>query len=233
MLYSPNVRKKLESTATKTHSRTSNRTASTETFSLIGTNVSDDEYKSDKSQSFQGSANIRPTRSYTRSNSNHELSMKLRNTFADLIEDKNNDLEVIDKIKSQFDKQTVRIRRLERALKEKEDQSIKEDNNEDTISLLLVKYPNSMKSYKKQIEENQFNEQLETCIEQFETQKEKMILEHQRNFEILKLKYRNRFDDIVERMISDPSRLDDEWAKRIQREANDRIEEIKKKYSSG
>jgi hypothetical protein len=47
------------------------------------------------------------------------------------------------------------------------------------------------------------------------------------------LKYRNRFDDIVERMISDPSRLDDEWAKRIQREANDRIEEIKKKYSSG
>ncbi|CAO3627326.1 unnamed protein product [Mucor hiemalis] len=137
---------------------------------------------------------------------------------------------MIDTIKSQMDTQTVRIRRLERALREKEDQLIKTDD-EGTLDVLLKRYPNAMELYRKQIEEDQFNERLETCIEEFEAQRQKMILEHQRNFEILKLKYRNRFDDIVERMISDPSRLNDEWAKRVQREADYRVEEIKKKYS--
>ncbi|KAI9356852.1 hypothetical protein BD770DRAFT_389426 [Pilaira anomala] len=128
-------------------------------------------------------------------------------------------------IRSQLDAQTVRIRRLERALKEKDE--IKEDDG-DMIPFLLKRYPHAMDIYKKQIEQTQFNQQLETCIDQFEAQKQKMMEEHQRNFQILKQKYRSRFDDIVERMISDPSRLDDEWARRVKKDADDRIEEMKR-----
>lgn len=283
MLYGSNVRKNIDAVR-KPQSRSSNGTASSETFSLIGANVSDDDYKSDKSQTYPRSPSTQYPQSSksetikrssdviaknrnrlstsqlrlfgARNNSENstasnvliaeekeedddynKLTFKLRNTFVDVIEsssfnpgDSKSNMDMIDTIKSQLDTQAVRIRRLERALREKEDQLIKTDD-EDTLEVLLDRYPNAMELYRKQIEEDQFNERLETCIEEFEAQRQKMILEHQRNFEILKLKYRNRFDDIVERMISDPSRLNDEWAKRVQREADHRVEEIKKKYS--
>lgn len=283
MLYGSNVRKNIDAIR-KPQSRSSNGTASSETFSLIGANVSDDDYKSDKSQTHPRSPSnqyIKSSKSETIKRSSdviaknrnrlstsqlrifgarnssenstasnvliveekeedddyNKLAFKLRNTFVDVIEsssiapgDSKSNMDMIDTIKSQLDTQTVRIRRLERALREKEDQLIKNDDA-NTLEMLLERYPNAMELYRTQIEEDQFNERLETCIEEFEAQRQKMILEHQRNFEILKLKYRNRFDDIVERMISDPSRLNDEWAKRVQREADHRVEEIKKKYS--
>ncbi|KAG2196978.1 hypothetical protein INT47_006925 [Mucor saturninus] len=159
------------------------------------------------------------------------LSNKLRTTFLDVIECKKDckDEEVVDLIKSQLDAQTVRIRRLERALREKEDQLIQGDSQH-TISLLLTRYPQSMELYKTQVQNDQFNLQLESCIDQFESQKQRMMEEHQRNFEVLKMKYRTRFDDIVERMISDPSRLDDEWARRVQQDADNRVEEMRKRF---
>ncbi|KAG2234811.1 hypothetical protein BDF21DRAFT_407849 [Thamnidium elegans] len=158
-----------------------------------------------------------------------ELATRLKSTFIDVIESctDNEQNDLVDMVRSQLDAQTVRIRRLERALKEKEDQLIRDDNH-DTVSLLLKRYPQSMQLYKKQIEQDQFNQQLETCIDQFESQKQRMMEEHQRNFQILKSKYRSRFDDIVERMISDPSRLDDEWARRVKKDADDKVEEMKK-----
>jgi hypothetical protein len=157
---------------------------------------------------------------------------KLKSTFIDVVESSSTSVEskdeFIDTIKSQMDAQTIRIRRLERALKETDDQLIKEDN-ENTISLLLSRYPHSMDLFKKQIEQDHYNHQISICIDQFEDQKLRMLEEYQRNFEVLKMKYRSRFDDIVERMISDPSRLDDEWARRVQKDADDRIEEFKRK----
>lgn len=279
MLYSSNVRSKID-VATLTQSRT--RSGASETFSLIGTNVSDDDRKSNKSvptilKKFSHTA--KPSKSETTSSSSlplsyirhpsssqplrtkksssnegsivkshhkkekdiaeeeededsefQKLSTKLKTTFIDVIESSTNkEDDLVDMIKSQFDAQTVRIRRLERALREKEDQLIKGDS-EHTISLLLTRYPQSMELYRNQIQEDQFNQQLETCIDQFESQKKRMMEEHQRNFEVLKMKYRTRFDDIVERMISDPSRLDDEWARRVQQDADDRIEEMRKRF---
>ncbi|KAI9257013.1 hypothetical protein EDC94DRAFT_615037 [Helicostylum pulchrum] len=158
-----------------------------------------------------------------------ELSARLKSTFIDVIESctDNEQNDLVDMIRSQLDAQTVRIRRLERALKEKEDQLIRDDHP-DTIPLLLKRYPQSMLLYKRQIEQDQFNGQLETCIDQFECQKQRMMEEHQQNFQILKSKYRSRFDDIVERMISDPSRLDDEWARRVKKDADDKVQEMKK-----
>lgn len=157
---------------------------------------------------------------------------KLKSTFIDVVESSSTSIEstdeFIDTIKSQMDAQTIRIRRLERALKEKDEQLIKGDN-ENTISLLLSRYPHSMDLFKKQVEQDHYNHQISICIDQFEDQKSRMLEEYQRNFEVLKMKYRSRFDDIVERMISDPSRLDDEWARRVQKDANDRIEEFKRK----
>ncbi|KAL7320873.1 hypothetical protein PS15m_000716 [Mucor circinelloides] len=160
---------------------------------------------------------------------------KLKSTFIDVVDSSSTSIEskddFIDTIKSQMDAQTIRIRRLERALKEKDDQLIKEDN-ESTISLLLARYPQSMDLFKKKIEQDHYDHQIAICIDQFEDQKARMLEEYQRNFEILKLKYRSRFDDIVERMISDPSRLDDEWARRVQKDADDRVEEFKRKMMS-
>ncbi|GAA5812838.1 hypothetical protein MFLAVUS_006297 [Mucor flavus] len=158
-----------------------------------------------------------------------ELTARLKSTFIDVIESctDNEQNDLVDMIRSQLDAQTVRIRRLERALKEKEDPLI-QDDHPDTIPLLLKRYPHSMLLYQRQIEQDQFNEQLETCIDQFESQKQRMMEEHQRNFQILKSKYRSRFDDIVERMISDPSRLDDEWARRVKKDADDKVEQMKK-----
>lgn len=288
MLYSSNVRKKPDA-ATITQSRSSNKSTFSETFSLVGTQSSEDDRKSNRSQVYQTSIKklnripkpsksattttkssnnqqnnstspLQPFRARlgTKSNENYsinshqkkkkqdivteaedgdrqqeKLALKLKSTFIDIIHSspsKQTDDDMVDLIRGQFDAQTVRIRRLERALKEKEDQVIKGDD-EETISLLLARYPQSMELYRKQIEEDQFNQQLEACIEQFEVQKQRMIEEHQRNFEMLKLKYRSRFDDIVERMISDPSRLDDEWARRVKKEADDRIEEMRRKYA--
>jgi hypothetical protein len=167
------------------------------------------------------------------------LSYKLRSTFIDVIDSSSvstssiqTDDDMIDMIKSQFDAQSIRIRRLERALKEKDEQLIKGDDDEKVLLLLLTRYPQSMQLYRKQVEKEQFNRQLETCIDQFENQKERMMEEYHRNFELLKMKYRSRFDDIVERMISDPSRLDDEWARRVQKDADDRIEEFKRRVLS-
>ncbi|CEP07849.1 hypothetical protein [Parasitella parasitica] len=160
---------------------------------------------------------------------------KLKSTFIDVIEGSSTSLksrdELINAIKSQVDAQTIRIRRLERALKEKDDQLIKGDN-ENTIPLLLSRYPHSMDLFKRQIEQDHYNHHITSCIDQFEDQKARMLEEYQKNFEALKMKYRSRFDDIVERMISDPSRLDDEWARRVHKEADDRIEEFKKKIKS-
>lgn len=160
---------------------------------------------------------------------------KLKSTFIDVVDSSSTSIEskddFIDTIKSQMDAQTIRIRRLERALKEKDDQLIKGDN-ESTISLLLARYPQSMDLFKKKIEQDHYDHQIAICIDQFEDQKARMLEEYQRNFEILKLKYRSRFDDIVERMISDPSRLDDEWARRVQKDADDRVEEFKRKMMS-
>lgn len=302
MLYSPSVGKKLD-VATLTKSRSSNKSTSSETFSLVSTQSSDDDRRSNRSQqlcqtknfnrvakpsksetatssssqnnghkaaSFFQPLTFRTKRSTTLSNESsvikspyksikedivveeedeeegegegeggqyQKIASKLKTTFMDIIESsplnqksKTSDDDIMDLVRSQFDAQSVRIRRLERALREKEDQLIKGDN-EDTISLLLARYPQSMEIYRKQIEEDQFNQQLETCIEQFELQKQRMIEEHQRNFEVLKSKYRSRFDDIVERMITDPSRLDDEWARRVKKEADDRIEEMRRKYA--
>lgn len=166
------------------------------------------------------------------------LSSKLRTTFIDMIDSSSvssssikTDEDMIDMVKSQFDAQSIRIRRLERALKENDEQLIKADD-ENTLSFLLTRYPQSMQLYRKQVEKDQFNRQLETYIDQFENQKQRMMEEYHRNFELLKMKYRSRFDDIVERMISDPSRLDDEWARRVQKDADDRIEEFKRKVLS-
>ncbi|KAL9537690.1 hypothetical protein MBANPS3_011549, partial [Mucor bainieri] len=157
---------------------------------------------------------------------------KLKSTFIDVVDSSSTSIEskddFIDTIKSQMDAQTIRIRRLERALKEKDDQLIKEDN-ENTISLLLARYPHAMDMFQKQIEQDHYDHQIAMCIDQFEDQKARMLEEYQRNFDILKIKYRSRFDDIVERMISDPSRLDDEWARRVQKDADDRVEEFKRK----
>ncbi|KAI8997658.1 hypothetical protein BDB01DRAFT_846286 [Pilobolus umbonatus] len=174
---------------------------------------------------------------------------KLKTTFIDIIEasaDKGaNEDDVVNLLRGQFDLQTVRIRRLERALREKEDQLMKQkekyqqdinqltlEDDDSAIPLLIEKYPIAMEIYRQQIEEEDINEQLETCIHQFEEQKQLMIEEYQRHFEALKMKYRSRFDDVVERMISDPSRLDDEWARRIQKSANDRIKEMERYYLS-
>jgi hypothetical protein len=162
------------------------------------------------------------------------LSSKLRSTFIDVIDASSTiktDDDMIDSIKNQLDAQSIRIRRLERALKEKDEQLIKGDD-EKTLSALLARYPQSMQLYRKQVEKDQFNRQLETCIDQFENQKQRMMEEYHRNFELLKIKYRSRFDDIVERMISDPSRLDDEWARRVKKDADDRIEEFKRRVLS-
>lgn len=269
MLYSANVRNKMDVIST-THSRTSQRSGtSSETFSLAGTHVSDDDRKSHatilkklghgkasksettssslpvsyirhssssqplrtKKKSREGSLVKQEERIEEEENEFEKLSNKLRTTFIDVIETKENnkDEDLVDLIKSQFDAQTVRIRRLERALREKEDQLIKGDSQH-TISLLLTRYPQSMELYKTQVQNDHFNLQLESCIDQFESQKQRMMEEHQRNFEVLKMKYRTRFDDIVERMISDPSRLDDEWARRVQQDADNRVEEMRKRF---
>ncbi|KAK4517038.1 uncharacterized protein ATC70_000366 [Mucor velutinosus] len=157
---------------------------------------------------------------------------KLKSTFMDVVDSSSTSIEskddFIDTIKSQMDTQTIRIRRLERALKEKDDQLIKGDN-ENTVSLLLARYPHAMDLFQKKIEQDHYDHQIAICIDQFEDQKARMLEEYQRNFDILKMKYRSRFDDIVERMISDPSRLDDEWARRVQKDADDRVEEFKRK----
>lgn len=272
MLYSANVRNKID-VATLTHSRTSQRSGASETFSLVGTQVSDDDRKSHQSLPTilkKLGHGTKASRSETTSSSlpvsyirhtsssqplrtkkaSHEgslvkqekiaeeeddtnfqkLANKLRSTFIDVIESSTNkEDDLVDLIKSQFDAQTVRIRRLERALREKEDQLIKGDSQH-TIALLLTRYPQSMELYKTQVQEEHFNLQLESYIDQFESQKQRMMEEHQRNFEVLKMKYRTRFDDIVERMISDPSRLDDEWARRVQQDADDRVEEMRKRF---
>ncbi|KAI8074355.1 uncharacterized protein B0P05DRAFT_548225 [Gilbertella persicaria] len=155
------------------------------------------------------------------------LPTKLRVAFADVIETPSSlaDDELIASIKSHIDAQAMRIRRLERALEK--DQV---NDKQNAITFLLSKYPEAMSLYRKQVEQEQYEQQLRLCIDQFEAQKQHMITEYQRNFEILKSKYRSRFDDIVERMISDPSRLDDEWARRVQKDADDRIEEFKRRF---
>jgi len=157
---------------------------------------------------------------------------KLKSTFIDVVDSSSTSIEskddFIDTIKSQMDAQTIRIRRLERALKEKDDQLIKGDN-EKTISFLLARYPHAMDLFQKKVEQDHYDHQIAICIDQFEDQKARMLEEYQRNFDILKMKYRSRFDDIVERMISDPSRLDDEWARRVQKDADNRVEEFKRK----
>ncbi|OBZ90595.1 hypothetical protein A0J61_01353 [Choanephora cucurbitarum] len=163
-------------------------------------------------------------------NQKDELLTKLKTAFADLIETPVNSTKTedayIELIKRQLGTQSARIKRLERALKEQE-QHTKDD--QDTVLFLLDQYPQAMSLYRQQIEQEQYDQQLTLCIEQFELQKQRMIAEYQRNFDILKSKYRSRFDDIVERMISDPSRLDDEWARRVQRDADERIQEFKRK----
>lgn len=160
---------------------------------------------------------------------------KLKSTFIDVVDSSSTSIEskddFIDTIKSQMDAQTIRIRRLERALKEKDDQLIKGDN-EKTISFLLAQYPHAMDLFQKKVEQDHYDHQIAICIDQFEDQKARMLEEYQTNFDILKMKYRSRFDDIVERMISDPSRLDDEWARRVQKDADDRVEEFKRKMMS-
>ncbi|KAI8639904.1 hypothetical protein BD408DRAFT_420527, partial [Parasitella parasitica] len=160
---------------------------------------------------------------------------KLKSTFIDVVESSSTSIEsneeLISAIKSQVDAQTIRLRRLERALKEKDDQLIKGDN-ENTIPLLLSRYPHSMDLFKRQIEQDHYNHHISSCIDQFEDQKARMLEDYQKNFEALKMKYRSRFDEIVERMISDPNRLDGEWARRVQKEADDRIEEFKRKIVS-
>ncbi|GAN10612.1 hypothetical protein MAM1_0375c10156 [Mucor ambiguus] len=157
---------------------------------------------------------------------------KLKSAFIDVVDSSSTSIEskddFIDTIKSQMDAQTIRIRRLERALKEKDDQLIKGDN-ESTIPLLLDRYPHAMDLFRKKIEQHHYDHQMAICVDQFEDQKARMLEEYQRNFDFLKMKYRSRFDDIVERMISDPSRLDDEWARRVQKDADDRVEEFKRK----
>ncbi|KAF1796609.1 hypothetical protein V8B55DRAFT_1468879 [Mucor lusitanicus] len=157
---------------------------------------------------------------------------KLKSAFMDVVDSSSTSIEskddFIDTIKSQMDAQTIRIRRLERALKEKDDQLIKGDN-ESTVSLLLARYPHAMDLFQKKVEQDHYDHQIAICIDQFEDQKARMLEEYQRNFDMLKMKYRSRFDDIVERMISDPSRLDDEWARRVQQDADDRVEEFKRK----
>ncbi|KAI8362706.1 hypothetical protein EDC96DRAFT_221629 [Choanephora cucurbitarum] len=166
----------------------------------------------------------------TETHQKDELLTKLKTAFADLIETPVNSTKTedayIELIKRQLGTQSARIKRLERALKEQE-QHTKDD--QDTVLFLLDQYPQAMSLYRQQIEQEQYDQQLTLCIEQFELQKQRMIAEYQRNFDILKSKYRSRFDDIVERMISDPSRLDDEWARRVQRDADERIQEFKRK----
>ncbi|KAI8368490.1 hypothetical protein BD560DRAFT_398852 [Blakeslea trispora] len=162
-----------------------------------------------------------------------DLLAKLKAVFADVIEASPNSTKTddayIELIKRQLGAQSMRIKRLERALKEQEQQQLPVDDDREAMLFLLDQYPQAMSLYRQQVEQEQYDQQLTLCIEQFELQKERMIAEYQRNFDILKSKYRSRFDDIVERMISDPSRLDDEWARRVQREADNRVQEFKRK----
>ncbi|KAI9476361.1 MAG: hypothetical protein EXX96DRAFT_576894 [Benjaminiella poitrasii] len=154
---------------------------------------------------------------------NTAISKKLRSTFKDLSEfEPITDAGIIDIIKRQMNAQSLRIKQLEKALKEAKEQTIKEENGkeEQTISLLLKRYPQSMNLFRQQIEREQFDKQLKPCINHLEDQGEHLLEEFQYNFDRLKASCQKRFDELVEEMICDPSRLNKDWAKRM-RIAND------------
>ncbi|KAI7905865.1 uncharacterized protein BX663DRAFT_497918 [Cokeromyces recurvatus] len=99
--------------------------------------------------------------------------------------------------------QTMRIKQLEKTLKEKEI----EDKEEKAISFLLKRYPHSMDLFQKQVEQEQLDKRLKSCIHRFEIQKDHLLEEFQSNCNQLKTNYNRRFDDLFEKMMNDSLKL--------------------------
>ncbi|KAI8391061.1 uncharacterized protein BYT42DRAFT_555440 [Radiomyces spectabilis] len=169
------------------------------------------------------------------------VTEKMRQVFDDVLDD-HVDMtgeDLVHWIRDRYDAQVMRIRRLERALLEKEAQIrelqfskatadlavVKEEKHTPTILDLMHQYPRTMEAFRQHIERQSVAADHEKCRKQLMDQKQAMLQEQQRKFEALRSKYRAGFQEIVDRLLNDPSRLEKEVLHRLRQETAHQLEQ--------
>ncbi|KAI7865360.1 hypothetical protein BDF14DRAFT_1826313 [Spinellus fusiger] len=104
--------------------------------------------------------------------------------FADIVPPHTQALEAAHLVRDRLDAQALRIQRLDRS------------SHESTLETLMDTYPTLMAQYRQQV-----------LQEEFQSQKQLLLAHQERAFELVKLKYRQRFDLMVDKLLRDPQRL--------------------------